>query len=66
MQWHPSQRIIEENGEAVNATFELGSTVELKRWMLGFGRYARVLSPRDLADDVREEHLAAAQQGRKE
>jgi len=30
-------------------------TVEFKRWVLGFGRHAKVLSPRGLADDIRAE-----------
>ncbi|MFP4053629.1 MAG: helix-turn-helix transcriptional regulator [Phycisphaerae bacterium] len=63
MQWHPSQRIVSDDGETVIATFDLGSTVEFKRWMLGFGRHARVTSPPDLAEDIRQEHLAAAEQG---
>ncbi len=59
MQWHPSQQIVKDGREKVVATFDLGSTVEFKRWVLGFGRNARVLSPKDLADDLREEHRQA-------
>lgn len=55
MQWHPSQQIAKDDGEKVVATFELGNTVEFKRWVLGFGRHARVLAPKNLADDLREE-----------
>ncbi len=62
MQWHPSQKIIKDSKEKVVATFDLGNTVEFKRWVLGFGRYAHVLSPKSLARAVREEHLMAAQQ----
>lgn len=59
MQWHPSQQIAKDAGEKVVATFELGNTVEFKRWVLGFGRHARVLAPKDLVDDLRDEHRQA-------
>jgi proteasome accessory factor B len=55
MQWHPSQKIIKDGKDMVIATFELGNTVEFKRWLLGFGRYLRVLAPKELAADLREE-----------
>jgi len=56
MQWHPSQKIVKDGGERVVATFELGNTVEFKRWVLGFGPNALVLSPaklvREIAKDI--------------
>jgi len=61
MQWHPSQKITRDAGGKVVATFELGNTVEFKRWVLGFGRHARVVSPKALADDIREELRQALQ-----
>jgi len=61
MQWHPSQKIVKDDGKAVVATFELGNTVEFKRWVLGFGRYAKVTQPKALAQEIREEHQAAAE-----
>lgn len=60
MQWHPSQKIVEDSEDALIATFELGNTVEFKRWLLGFGQFVRVLAPRELADEMREELLKAA------
>jgi len=63
MQWHPSQKIVKDDGDRVIATFELGNTVEFKRWMLGFGRHAKLTCPKALAQEIREEHLAAARQG---
>lgn len=59
MVWHPSQEIVSEDSDTAVATFELGNTVEFKRWLLGFGRYARILSPKDLADNLREEFREA-------
>ena len=55
MQWHPSQKITKDAGDKVIAMFELGNTVEFKRWVLGFGGHARVLAPKSLVDDIRQE-----------
>jgi predicted DNA-binding transcriptional regulator YafY len=60
-EWHRSQRIVEDDGPALTAEWELSSTVEFKRWLLGFGRHAKVLTPRELAREVAEEHAAAAE-----
>lgn len=59
MQWHPSQKIVKDTGDVVIATFELGNTVEFKRWVLGFGGCARVLTPSELAGEIREDLLKA-------
>jgi len=58
--WHPTQAILQDDGEELRASFELGNTVEFKRWLLGFGRHARVLRPAAFAEEVRAEHEAAA------
>ena len=63
LQWHPSQRIVEDDSRRVVATFELGNTVEFKRWVLGFGRYAKVIAPPTLAEEIHQEHLAAIAPG---
>jgi len=52
MRWHPSQKIIRDRKGKVVATFELGSTVEFKRWVLGFGQNAVVLAPKGLAAEM--------------
>jgi len=62
MQWHPSQKITNDSDDKVIATFELGNTIEFKRWVLGFGRYAKVVRPKSLAEEIRQEHIAAADQ----
>ncbi|MBL7132853.1 MAG: WYL domain-containing protein, partial [Phycisphaerae bacterium] len=61
IRWHPTQKITKDTGEKVIATFELGSTVEFRRWILGFGRYAKVLNPKELAESIREELSDAAE-----
>jgi predicted DNA-binding transcriptional regulator YafY len=59
LQWHPSQKIARDSsdgsGGLVVATFELSDTREFKRWLLGYGRYATVVSPDSLRADVRTE-----------
>jgi len=59
LQWHSSQRIIQDSpdssGGMIVAKFELTNTTEFKRWLLGFGRHAIVVSPASLRADVREE-----------
>jgi len=55
LQWHASQRIVKDAAESVIAEFKLSDTTEFKRWLLGFGRYALVLQPKDLAADVAQE-----------
>jgi len=54
--WHSSQKIVKDckaSGEdCVIAEYELSDTMEFKRWLLGFGRYAVVMSPKSLATDI--------------
>lgn len=57
--WHPSQRIVQDGDGQVVATFDLSDTTEVKRWLLGFGRYAVVLAPETLAADMAAEICAA-------
>jgi predicted DNA-binding transcriptional regulator YafY len=67
--WHSSQKIIKDTqaGDSgaprrtqghVVATFELSDTTEFKRWLLGFGRHARVLSPKPFAQEMKGEFRA--------
>lgn len=50
--WHPSQKIVSKKKDHITTTFELNNTVEFKRWILGFGQNAIVLSPQSLADEI--------------
>ena len=52
MQWHPSQKIVKDGKDKVVATFELGNTVEFKRWLLGFGPAATVIKPESFAKEI--------------
>jgi predicted DNA-binding transcriptional regulator YafY len=44
----------------VLATFQLGNTVEFKKWIKGFGAEAEVVRPDWLRQELRDELLAAA------
>ena len=53
--WHSSQKIVTQTNDHVIVSFELGSTVEFKRWLLGFGPHVSVISPQSLATQVQKE-----------
>lgn len=71
-EWHESQQLtwldseaplfneIPDEPEAVMATFQLGNTVEFKRWIKGFGVEAELVRPDWLRREIRDELLAAA------
>lgn len=60
--WHPSQEITALNakGSRVEVRFEVGRLEEVLRWVLSFGRQAKVLGPPELSRMVKDE-LAAMQ-----
>ncbi len=58
--WHESQEITADDGETLTAEFRLTSTVEFKRWLLGFGRHAKVLQPAAFVQDMADEFAAGA------
>jgi predicted DNA-binding transcriptional regulator YafY len=55
--WHPTQELVRLNAKAsrVELRFEVGRLEEVMRWVLGFGRQAKVLGPPELAKMVRTE-----------
>ena len=53
--WHPSQTIIKDTEDELVAQFELTDTNEFKRWVLGYGRLAKVLQPKSLASEIKDE-----------
>lgn len=57
--WHHSQRILTDDANVLVAEFDLSSTVEFKRWLLGFGRHAVALKPKNLVNEIAEELQAA-------
>ena len=55
--WHQSQilNILDEDGDKVEVRMQLHSMNEFKRLLLGWGRYAEVIEPKELRDMVRDE-----------
>jgi len=58
--WHPSQRLVGTSEGGVVLEMEVGSTAELRNWVLSFGSGAEVLEPQALRDEVAKELAAAA------
>lgn len=62
--WHPTQEldVLDTKGNRVEVRFEVGSLQEVVRWVLSFGRQAKVIAPPELARLVRDE-VRAMQHG---
>ncbi len=52
--WHPSQALRPLPGGGVELSFRLGSLVEVRRWILGWGAAARVIGPEPLVREMKE------------
>jgi len=53
--WHPSQETTEHDDGSVTLTFKVAGTWEIKRWIMSFGSYAKVLDPEELREEILEE-----------
>ena len=60
--WHESQRVRENDDGSIVLELELGGLQEIERWILSWGKHARVLAPQELADRIRDEALAISKQ----
>lgn len=58
--WHESQRIRENKDGSIILELELGGLEEIERWILSWGKHARVLTPKALATRIRDEGRAIA------
>ncbi len=56
--WHPSQNLTNQPDGSLLAKFRLSNTEEIKRWVLGFGKEAKVVGPEELRKEVVEESEA--------
>ncbi len=56
--WHESQRVRENKDGSIILELELGGLEEIERWILSWGKHARVLAPRELATRIRDEASA--------
>jgi proteasome accessory factor B len=53
--WHESQRVREIAGDSIILELELGGLEEIQRWILSWGKHARVLAPKELVTRVWDE-----------
>lgn len=53
--WHPSQRFRDLPGGRLEMTLRVADTLEVRRWILGYGVDAEVLEPEGLREAVRRE-----------
>ena len=60
--WHTSQQLKDRPDGGVSMTLNVSDDYALRAWILGFGRYVRVVSPGNLADSIQEECDAASTQ----
>jgi proteasome accessory factor B len=58
--WHPTQRLRELDGGRVELTLRVADTLEVRRWILGFGPEAEVAEPAGLREALRREAEAVA------
>ena len=60
--WHASQQLKDRSDGSVVMTLEVSDDYALRSWILGFGRFVRVMGPDPLVDWVEEELDRARQQ----
>jgi predicted DNA-binding transcriptional regulator YafY len=53
--WHESQRVREKADGWIILELDLGGLEEIERWILSWGKHARVLAPKELLIRVRDE-----------
>ena len=53
--WHPSQKISQQEDGSVLLELRVNHTIELKRWLLSWGKDARVLEPHAFRAGVQQE-----------
>ena len=60
--WHQSQQLKDRPDGSVTMTLDVCDDYALRSWILGFGRFVRVLAPASLAEWALEELDQARQQ----
>ena len=59
-QWHPKQEVKQLKDGRVEISFDAKGDIEIQRWIMAYGQYAKVKSPKWLKKQIIEE-LAATQ-----
>ncbi len=57
-QWHPKQEVKTLKDGRVEISFAAKGDIEIKRWVMAFGRYAKVKRPKWLKEQITEEAKA--------
>ena len=58
--WHPTQKFRDLDGGRLEMTLRVADTLEVRRWILGFGPEAEVLEPASLREALRQDAEALA------
>jgi predicted DNA-binding transcriptional regulator YafY len=58
--WHPSQELRELPGGKLEMRLTVADTIEVRRWLMGFGAGVQVLAPLALREAIRHEAAALA------
>ena len=58
--WHPSQKLRDLPDGRVEMTLTVADTLEVRRWILGYGVQAEVVAPEGLREALRVEAEALA------
>ncbi len=58
--WHPSQKLRDLPDGRLEMTLQVADTLEVRRWILGYGVEAEVVAPEDLRERLRVEAEALA------
>jgi predicted DNA-binding transcriptional regulator YafY len=58
--WHPTQKFRDLDGGRLEVTLRVADTLEVRRWILGFGSEAEVLEPAALREALRRDAEAMA------
>lgn len=58
--WHPSQKFRELPGGRLEMSLRVSDTLEVRRWILGYGAQAQVVEPQSLREALRLEISRAA------
>lgn len=53
--WHPTQRIMERKDGSLDFSVTVAGTDEIMRWVLSWGKDARAIAPKGLAERLRRE-----------
>src|SRR5438874_5095176 len=53
--WHESQRVREQANGSILLELGLGGLEEIERWILSWGKHARVLAPKERGTSIRDE-----------